>query len=157
MLATGESDVVTYQQRFHGLWDCSLTDRGELSIKKGTLEVEIPGNRTDRGPRAAKRWSELPIHSISLVSSYRTDWTMTNTGRGLECAIELRQCMGISGAWGDALRLKPAVCRKGLEQRNDPLEECDSLGARWAAGREARPLQGAVASPMGSPLVLRNH
>jgi hypothetical protein len=121
------------------------------------LEVEIPANRTDRGPGATKRWSELPIHSISLVSSYWTDWTMTNTGCGLERAIGLRQCMGLSGAWGDALQLKPAVCRKGLEQRNDPLEECDSLSARGAASREARRSQGAVASPMGSPLVLGSH
>jgi hypothetical protein len=82
---------------------------------------------------------------------------MTNTGCGLERAIELRQCMGLSGAWGDALQLKPAVCRKGLEQRNDPLEECDSLSARGAASREARRSQGAVASPMGSPLVLGSH
>ena len=157
MLATGESDIATYQQWFHGLWDCSLTDLDELSVKKGTLEVEIPANGIDCGPGATKRWSELPTHSISLVPSYWTDWTMTNTGCGLERAIEFRQCMGLSGAWGDALRLKPGVCRKGLEQRNDPLEECNSLGARVAASREARWLQGAVASPMGSPLVLGSH
>ena len=62
--------------------------------------------------------------------------------------------MGLSGTWGDALRLKPAVRRKGLEQCNSLLEECDGLGARGAAGREARRLQGTVAGPMGGPLVL---
>jgi len=98
------------------------------------LKVEIPANRIDRGSGATKGWRE--------------------TGRDLERAIELRQRMGLSGAWGDALRLKPAVCRKGLEQRNNLLEECNSLSARRAARRETRRLQGAVTSPMGSPLVL---
>ena len=82
---------------------------------------------------------------------------MTNTGCGLERVTEFRQCMGPSVAWGDALRLKPTVCRKGLEQCNDLLEECDSLSARGAVGGEARRVQGAVASPMCGPLVLGGH
>jgi len=110
-------------------------DRDKLSVKKGTLKVEIPANRIDRAPvGATKGWSV--------------------TGRRLQGAIELRQRMGPSGAWGDALRLEPTVCRKGLEQSNNPLEECNSLSARGAAGREARRLQCAVASSMGGPLVL---
>ena len=84
-------------------------------------------------------------------------WTRTNTRRGLQSAIELSQRISFSGARGYALRLKPAICRKRLEQRNNLLEECDSLSACGTAGREARPLQGAVASTMGGPLVLRDH
>lgn len=82
---------------------------------------------------------------------------MTNTGRGLERAVELSQRIGFSGAWSDASLRKPLVCRKGLEQCNNLLEECDSLSARGAARRETRRLQGAVASPMGGPLVLRGN
>jgi hypothetical protein len=82
---------------------------------------------------------------------------MTNTGCGLERTIKFRQCMGPSVAWGDALRLKPAVCRKSLEQCNDLLEESDSFSARGAVGGEARRIQGAVASPMCGPLVLGGH
>ena len=62
--------------------------------------------------------------------------------------------MGLGGTWGDALRLKPVVRRKGLEQCCNLLEECDSLSACGATGREARRLQGTVAGPMGGPLVL---
>lgn len=41
------------------LWKGSLTDRDELSIKKGTLNVEIPANLIDIFPGATKGRREL--------------------------------------------------------------------------------------------------
>ncbi len=59
--------------RFRVLWNGSLTDRDELSIKKRTLNVEIPANLVDRCPGATEGWRELEIVLISIVStSHRT-------------------------------------------------------------------------------------
>lgn len=97
------------------------------------------------------------IYIVSMVASHRTGCMITHTGRGTQRVIELRQRISFSVAWCDALRLKPAVRRKGLEQRNSPLEECDSLSTSGAAGRKTRRLQGVVASTMSGPLVLEGH
>jgi hypothetical protein len=78
----------------------------------------------------------------------------THTGRGTQRVSEIRQRIGFTGVWGDALRLKPVVRRKGLEKRDNLLEECDGFSTTGAAGRKTSWLQGTVASTTGGPLVL---
>ena len=97
------------------------------------------------------------IYIVSMVSSFPTGWITHTAGRGTQCVIELRQRIAFRMAWCDTLRLKPAVRRKGLEQRYNLLEECDSLSTSGATGRKTRWVQGAIASPMSGPLVLEGH
>ena len=61
-------------------------------------------------------------------------------------------CPGLTGS--DALLREPIVGRQLFEQLDDPLEKVHRLGAaRTATGKAVR-LQGAVASPVGRPLML---
>ena len=80
----------------------------------------------------------------------------TNSGGFLQRIKQLGQgvCPGFAGS--DALLREPIIGGQLFEQLDDPLEKEYRLGAaRTARGKAAR-FQGAVASPVGRPLMLED-
>jgi hypothetical protein len=80
----------------------------------------------------------------------------TDSGGSLKRISQLGQAICLVLAGSDALCREPIIGGQFLEQLDDPPEKYYCLGAMGTAMTKAGRLQGAVASPVGRPLMLED-